>query len=883
MVSAGGRIFYIFDEGSTASIILPAKTVLIARDAFNGTILWKRSIPTWFPHLWPFKSGPAQLQRRLVALDNRVYVTLGLDAPLVALDAATGEAVRTYKDTFATEEVILSDGVLFLLVNSSPQSYEAFKPQEVGIGAERDRIMQEFPWNERPRAIIAIEADTGKVLWKEDRSVVPLTLAADDKRVYFHDGETVGALDRKSGEQAWSSGPVERRKIIPTNITPTLVVYRDVVLFYGATRKLTGLSAQTGEILWTEPHPRSGHFCPEDVLVAAGLVWGGEIAGGNDSGIFIGRDLHTGEVKSQFAPDVDIFFMHHRCHRSKATDRFLIPSWTGIEFIDFRNEHWVTNHWVRGGCIYGVMPSNGLVYTPAHDCACYMQAKLYGFCALAPQRQKSEVRSQKSGRLEKGPAYGQSPTSDLRPPSSDSWPTHRHDGSRSGFTKMLVPADLKQTWQRAIGGRLSQPVVASDRLFIASVDAHTVHALDAESGKPVWNYTVGGRVDSAPTVDEGRVLFGSADGYVYCLRASDGVLAWRFRAAPEDRRMTSFEQVESVWPVHGSVLVRDGVVYCIAGRSMFVDGGLRYLRLDTKTGRKLGETVFDERDPTTGENLQVHVKVRNMPVGLPDVLSTDGQFLYMRSQRFDFEGNRYDLAPHSGKDAEQGAVQKGEGVHLFSPTGFLDDTWWHRSYWLYGRTFAEGAGGWPQAGRFAPGGRIMVVDDSSVYGFGRKPMYYQWRTPLEYHLFSASRDPEVIREPIGLPIKAKKPTQTKQPRRQMIQHPRQKWSRCVPLLARAMVLARDILFIAGPPDVVDEEEAFRRVGDPQMHLQLARQDAAMAGENGALLWAVSAQDGEKLAEYRLESLPVFDGLIAVRGRLYMAMADGTVLCYAGAR
>jgi outer membrane protein assembly factor BamB len=875
MVSAGGRIFYIFDEGSTASIILPPKTVLIARDAFNGTVLWKRSIPTWFTHLWPFKSGPAQLQRRLVALGDRVYVTLGLDAPLLALDAATGETIRTYEKTFATEEVILSDGVLFLLVNKSPQSYDAFKPQEVGIGAERDRIMKEFPWDEKPREVTAIQADTGNVLWKEERRVVPLTLAADRKRVYFHDGERVVALNCKTGQDAWSSDPVERREIIPTNITPTLVVYKDVVLFYGATRKLTGVSADTGKILWTEPHPRSGHFCPEDVLVAGGLVWGGEIAGGKDSGEFIGRNPRTGQIKSQFAPDINIFFMHQRCYRSKATDRYLIPGWTGTEFIDFRNKHWVTNHWVRSGCIYGIIPCNGLVYTTPHDCACYMQAKLYGFCALAPSRM-SAVRSRRSDRLEKGPAYGQPLAFDPRVLSSDSWPTYRHDGARSGFTETSVPTELKQTWKRSLGGRLSAPVLAGGKLLVASVDTHTVHALDAGSGKPVWSYTAGGRVDSPPTVDEGRVLFGSADGYVYCLRASDGALAWRFRAAPEDRRMTSFEQVESVWPVHGSVLVRDGVVYCVAGRSMFLDGGLRYLRLDAKTGRKLGETIFDERDPATGENLQVHVKVRNMPVGLPDVLSTDGEFLYMRSQRFDFEGNRYDLAPHSGNDAEQGAVQKGQGVHLFSPTGFLDGTWWHRSYWVYGRTFAEGAGGWPHAGKNAPGGRILAFDASNVYGFGRKPEYYKWRTPLEYHLFRSGKDPEIVRQPTG-------PKNKKGQRAQRALHPRYDWSRSLPLLVRAMVLANKTLFIVGPPDVVDEEEAFRRVGDPEIQAQLARQDAAMAGENGALLWAVSAQDGEKLAEYRLESLPVSDGLIAAGGRLYMTMAGGTVVCYAGAQ
>jgi len=876
MVVAGGRVFYIFDEGSTASIMLPPKTVLIARDAFNGTILWKRPIPTWYPHLWPFKSGPTQLQRRLVAVGDRVYVTLGLDAPLVALDAATGNTVRTYEGTFATEEVIASDGVLFLLVNHSPQVYNDFRPEEVGIGQERDRVMEQWPWNEKPRHVLAVRAETGEVLWDEEHRVVPVTLAADARRVYFHDGDRVVALNRNTGEKAWTSAPVERRETIPTNITPTLVVYEDVVLFYGATRTLTGLSADTGEILWSGPHPRSGHYCPEDVLVAGGLVWGGEIAGGNDSGVFIGRDPRTGEIKSQFPPDIDIFFMHQRCYRSKATDRYLLPSWTGIEFIDFRNRHWITHHWVRGGCIYGIIPCNGLVYTTAHSCACYMQAKLYGFCALAPESPGRKVPRDvpDRSRLEQGPAYSQLPTRHSPLTTDDDWPTYRHDAGRSGCTAAAVPADLKPAWNTHLGGRLSSPVIANGKLFVASVDTHTVHAIDAGSGRSLWTYTAGGRVDSPPTIFQGCVLFGSADGYVYCLRASDGALVWRFRAAPEDRRMTAFEQVESLWPVHGSVLVQNGVVYCVAGRSMFLDGGLRYLRLDAETGRLLGETIFDEHDPATGKNLQVHVEVRNMPVALPDVLSSDGRFLYMRSQQFDLEGNRGSLAQRKGTDADRAAVQQGEGAHLFSPTGFLDDSWWHRSYWVYGRSFAEGAGGWPQAGKVAPAGRILSFDESFVYGFGRKPEYYKWRTPLEYHLFATDRQPEIVQEPAA-PKAQGKPT-----RRPRLKHPRYQWSRSVPLLVRAMVLADRTLFIVGPPDVVDEEEAFRRVGDPQIEAKLAEQDAALAGRQGALLWAVSAEDGQKLAEYRLDTLPVFDGLIASRGRLYLTTGDGGVLCFA---
>ena len=121
---------------------------------------------------------------------------------------------------------------------------------------------------------------------------------------------------------------------------------------------------------------------------------------------------------------------------------------------------------------------------------------------------------------------------------------------------------------------------------MAAVDAHTVHALDADTGKAAWSYTAGGRVDSPPTIYRGRVLFGSADGWVYCLRAGDGRLAWRFRAAPEDRRLVAYEQLESAWPVSGSVLVQGDVVCCVAGRSAFLDGGMRLVRLDAASGRQ---------------------------------------------------------------------------------------------------------------------------------------------------------------------------------------------------------------------------------------------------------------------------------------------------------
>jgi len=534
------------------------------------------------------------------------------------------------------------------------------------------------------------------------------------------------------------------------------------------------------------------------------------------------------------------------------------------------------------------MPSNGLVYAPQHPCACYIESKLYGFNALAPESAARKVSGTVSDddRLERGPAYGTIGNRQSTIENPNDWPTYRYDSARSGFTKTSVPAELKRSWQRDLGGKLSSVVVADGKLFVASIDTHTVYALDESSGNILWSYTTGGRVDSPPTIYQGRVLFGSADGWVYCLAASDGALVWRFRAAPKDLRLTAFEQLESVWPVHGSVLVQDDVLYCVAGRSMFLDGGIRFLRLDPKTGQKLSENILDDRDPETGENLQVYVKGLNMPVALTDVLSSDGQYVYMRSQRFDLQGTRQQIAP---VDA---AEQTGEGVHLFCTIGFLDDSWFHRSYWMFGKSVSSGWGGWPRAGRYVPSGRIMVCDESSVYSFGRKPEYLCQSSVLEYQLYAADKQIEaesiqrVVAAERRMNASSKKRNSSVADRGVRKSFPLSDRSAVSfnwldeepPLHVRAMVLADKALFIAGPPDVVDEEEAFYNPNDEVVLAKLDKQSATLEGQNGALLLVVSASDGEKLAEYKLDSPPVFDGMAAANGRLYFATIDGMVVC-----
>jgi outer membrane protein assembly factor BamB len=893
MVSANGRVIYIMDEGPKESIQLPSENYLVARDAFNGTILWKRPIKNWQDHMFPWKSGPAYLPRRLVAVGDRVYVTLGIDAPLSELDAATGKTLRTFPKTDKTSEVVFSNNTLFLVVGRPEKTAKLFSPGNrtfVADSAEYGRT--EWAWSRRAARIMAIKLDKGSILWEKASPVAPLTLTADSKSVYFYNGRQIVSVNRRNGRENWKSEPIITRKI-DTAYAPRVVVHDNVLVFSiggawpAGGGRILALSTANGKKLWYSSKEHSGHYSPEDMFVIDGLVWSGATAIMGKRENYIGRDLYTGEVKRNFPCDVNTFFFHQRCYPSKATTKYIIQSRAGIEFVDTQSEHWTLHHYTRGGCLYGIMPSNGLIYTPPHACSCYIEAKLAGMGALGPalRREPDLAAASAQNRLEKGPAYGQI----IREEASNyDWPTYRHDPGRSGYTSTDVSSHLKPKWQMVLGGKLSSPVVAGNMLYVTKVDAHSVYALNSDDGRVLWRFKTGGRVDSPPTIYKGRVLFGSADGYVYCLRAFDGALIWRFRAAPLDRRMVSYEQLESVWPVSGSVLVQNNRVYCVAGRTVFLDGGMRLLQLDPKTGKKFSETILDERDPETGRNLHEFVNILDMPVGLPDILSSDGKHIYMRSQQFDMKGKRTQVAVRNVTD------QSGEGAHVFSPIGFLDDSQFVRSYMMYGKGVQSGWGGWETMGKLTPSGRLIVVDEDTVYGFQRKPEFLSESIVQEFQLYAAEKagDPQSIAKiirtpPQDAPLESRRNYAGDWKLRQGLPLDEQtavqyKWIVDEPPLhVRAMVLANKTLFISGPPDIVNEEDAFWALTDKRVLAKLAEQSELNKGKKGGLLWAVSASSGKKLAEYKLASLPVWDGMAAANGELYMTTLQGDILCFTG--
>jgi outer membrane protein assembly factor BamB len=889
-VSSGGRLYYLFDEGliGIADERLPDRWSLLCRDAFNGKLLWRRPIESWGWRQWsPSRyegkdwtvlSGtrtdvPNENQRRIVAEGDRLYVTLGYRAPMSILDGATGKVITTVEATQGTREILVSEGIAVAYTQGTDEGPKA-------------------------GALVAVEGRSGKVLWQKPvgqtrgeagppskrgqkardtaaSPIRPLSWAINNGRIVYVGGGRLAAVSLKTGADLWA---VPAGKVVPR----TLVATDDVIVMQDG-RAVAAYDATKGELLWDKTVPAIAGAEGEDLFVAHGLVWRGILCADEEgkpvnksaNALAIGWDLRTGEekkrilVKNLRSPE-----HHHRCYRNKATTNYLISSYEGAEFLDFQGDNHGQNNWVRGACRYGMMPCNGMLYAPPDQCFCEPGGKLLGFAALkaGPGTALEMVPDEK--RLEKGPAYGE--VSDAGPSDAD-WPTYRHDPARSGSTRSAVPSDVRIDWKIKLGGPLTAPVAVGGKVYVARSEAHTLYAIDASNGKTLWEFTAGGRIDSPPTICKGLVLFGSKDGRVYCLQAADGQLVWRFLAAPADRRIACFDQIESLWPVHGSVLVDNDIAYFTAGRSTYLDGGIRVYGLEPATGRILHKGMLEgpHRNTEKDRDLGFFVAGANA-----DVLVSEGGFLYMRQKKLTRDLKEIEpkvLSPKGEADM---------GLHVFSTSGLLDGSWYNRTFWMYSKRWP----GFQLANQAPKSGQLLVTDEEKTYSVGvfyRRNVHSTMFFPGKegYLLFADlnTNEPQIVGEP-----GARKPLrwlpQSDYERGggrgvwkleqeafgldKMIGYTRAEpavWMDWLPVRVRGMVKVGDTLFVAGAPDVLDPKDPY----------------AAFEARKGANLVAVSAQDGKKLSEASLDCPPVFDGLIAAGGRLFASLENGTLLCLAG--
>jgi outer membrane protein assembly factor BamB len=589
-VAAGGKLFTAgvneLENLSTSSTVVPNYSdlhgqtfagypqYLTARDAFSGIPLWKINLGS----LYEGGAGNWQNSLPLAATGRRVYAA-GKERIVVA-DAASGEILVECRTKYTPVRMLLLDHVL------------------VAAGWE-GMIRKDQEWAWLPQvgkavaagSVEAFDADTGEPIWALQTTV--FKIVASDGVIFM---ETFGGdppaasgivvIELRTGKERWR---VSREKLgCAGEFSLGTAGGGCVTALKVKEKSLAVLSAADGSERFQVPCQTN--WAP----LVDGLLWlGGKM-----------YDTQTGAIKGP----MPTYLSGDGCQQSSLTPNFVINNYGFHEIPDPKKKPPAPPSNARGfrpACVMSWVPAYGMGYTAANPCRC-LPGAAYGFIAVGPSGgPPTPADFEKPRPTEKGSAFG--PVAPATPETSD-WPMFRHDPQRSASTPARLPEGLKELWRTpvATAGQdiltnawrslatplISAPVAQGGLVFVSAADVGQVIAMDAATGKPAWTATLGSRLTGPPTLHRGLCVIGCHDGWVYALRAKDGVLAWRTRLAPLERRMVAFGRVESVWPAAGAVLLHNDVLYATAGRTCEAEGGVAMAALDPATGAMLWGKVI---------------------------------------------------------------------------------------------------------------------------------------------------------------------------------------------------------------------------------------------------------------------------------------------------
>ena len=619
---SGGRLVY---KRRKSGVRRDDPTVqLVCRDAFNGLPCWTRETV----RTGHFNTPVMGKLTPLVFTGNRVYTVLGAEGqPLVAIDADTGETLRTYDQAGTT----FTRGS----PRSEPLRKAKFFSDNYGKGnlVFHDGLLIHTVGNE----LFVVDAATGARKWHfrgDDYLLIQKpTVNPDDAELYavgcnreaqrsWGGGRNPGqlaaavlAFDLRSGARKWTAAIDDRHITHAVYGERTLVVYsaqdngpREEEWIFGA------IDTQSGRFLWRHPWTREKQLWQMQRREA--VIRGGKLyLMSHGLSVF---DLKSGEAICHFVGG------NTRCETSKATANYLLMAFS--QFIDYKAEppRAIRVALSRGSCGSGFFPAYGMVHYLPNMCNCDNWVRFHVTASSEPVREPLPDAQ----RLVRGSAYSDRATRDAKPGTAAQWPMFLHGPQRGAWTPSALPARLTQAWTSVVQppprpdgplaadwldtndyiGPVSAPVVADGLAVVAVREQHRIEARDAVTGTKRWSFTAGGRVVTPPTLYGGLCIFGCRDGWVYALQASTGQLAWRFLAAPYERHIVAFSQVESSWPLLGSVLIHDGLAIAVAGYHPMANGGIHVWALEPQTGAVKWHTTLS-RTPQWADISQPRARI----------------------------------------------------------------------------------------------------------------------------------------------------------------------------------------------------------------------------------------------------------------------------------
>ena len=199
-------------------------------------------------------------------------------------------------------------------------------------------------------------------------------------------------------------------------------------------------------------------------------------------------------------------------------------------------------------------------------------------------------------------------------------------------------------WQFRTGNKVWAGITVDDSgtAYIASLD-HKLYAVDTANGTEKWRFETGGAIATAPLYKDGKVYFGSADGYLYALDVKARAGNQAFPTSSE-WKFTSGSWFWATPAISGNTLYAsavDGGVYALSlatGAEQWHavvstrDAGVSATPLVTRD--LVAVAGQDGRvyalDPATGAEKWRYTTDPQSPIFSP--LTTDGTLLYGYSQ-----------------------------------------------------------------------------------------------------------------------------------------------------------------------------------------------------------------------------------------------------------
>ncbi|NOX55445.1 MAG: PQQ-binding-like beta-propeller repeat protein [Planctomycetes bacterium] len=580
--AAGGRTFLAIGHIAHHPREWDTLQWLIARNGYNGAILWKRKLPDgYLVHRSAFVATPDTF----FMIDGESCLKLnpqtGAEQGRIRIPGVDGQ----------WKWMVLTDGVLYVMAGPPDPPAQLMRGDRTFGGwswADMSRgyySRPHVPWG-FGNVLAAYELATGKTLWihKVTEGLIDSRALAvgEDKLFLYCPGHFLRCLDRRTGKVAWTNEDKRTIELIeqpgrgltstPGFRTACMAVYTPhAIVIQGQTRmNVVAISPDDGYLLWSKKKVTNN---PNAIYVDGHLVLG---IGPGGSHVML--DPISGEVLE------NLRFHKRACTRLTACSDSLFVRGEGLLRYDRQKKKVLIDGAARPGCNDGAIAANGLLYIGPWQCDCNLQLiGALGKCSAGDFRIDRAANADKRERLEPGDG-GIEPTQPLEVTDRD-WPTYRGDRDRSASTPVSLPGGrFRVQWQFAPTRAFTPtvPTAAGGLVFFGGEDGR-VRALDAATGQLRWQFATFSPIKMPPTIWDGRAFFGSGDGYVYCLEAATGRLLWRFRAAPVDRLIPVYGSLSSTWPVNTGVLIDDGTAYFAAG--IIDSDGTSVYAIDARTGQ----------------------------------------------------------------------------------------------------------------------------------------------------------------------------------------------------------------------------------------------------------------------------------------------------------